>query len=133
MKVFPDTNVLVSAYTARGICADLVRFIMAEHELMTGEVNVEEFRRVLHDKFGAADALIDQIEADLRAETVVPTPERPSPLAIRDPDDRWVLATAVSGGADLLVTGDSDLLTVADASGLPIVTPRGCWQRLRGP
>ena len=41
MKIFLDTNVLVSAYATRGICSDLVRFVLAEHELMTGEVNLE--------------------------------------------------------------------------------------------
>jgi hypothetical protein len=30
VKVFLDTNVLVSAYTARGICADLLRYILAD-------------------------------------------------------------------------------------------------------
>lgn len=133
MKVFLDTNVLISAYTARGICADLVRIILAEHELLTGEVNLEELRRVLRVKFLAADEQIDEVEADLRAEIVVPKPERPSALPIRDLDDRWVLASATAGGADLLVTGDADLLAVAGQSDLPIVSPRECWQRLRAP
>jgi putative PIN family toxin of toxin-antitoxin system len=37
-----------------------------------------------------------------------------SNFALRDPNDEMVLATAVSGNADLLVTGDRDLLDVAD-------------------
>ena len=71
------------------------------------------------------------IEADLRDELVVPKPAQPSSLPVRDPDDRWVLASAVAVGADLLVTGDTDLLAVALESPIPIVTPRECWQRLR--
>ena len=38
MKVFLDTNVLVSGFTARGLCADVIRLVLAEHELITGEV-----------------------------------------------------------------------------------------------
>lgn len=131
MKVFLDTNVLVSAYTARGICADLLRYILAEHELLTGEVNLVELRHVLRGRFHASPELIATVEAELRDESIIPKPAKPSPLPIRDPDDRWVLASAVDGNADLLVTGDQDLLAVARQAPLTIVDPRGCWDRLR--
>jgi len=130
VKIFVDTNVLVSAYTARGISSDLVRFLLAEHELMTGEVNLLELRRVLRRRFRASAEQVAAVEAELRAQTIVPKPAAPSPLPIRDPDDRWVLASAVAGEAQLLVTGDQDLLAVAGQSS--IVDPRGCWERLRG-
>jgi putative PIN family toxin of toxin-antitoxin system len=131
VKIFLDTNVLISAYTARGICADLLRYILAEHELLTGEVNLSELRHVLRDRFHVSPALITTIEAELRDEHIVPRPTKPSPLPIRDPDDQWVLASAVDGPADLLVTGDQDLLAIADQAPLTIVDPRGCWDRLR--
>ncbi len=131
MKVFLDTNVLVSAYTARGICADLLRHILAEHELLTGEVNLVELRRVLRDRFHASPELIAIVEAELRDGTIVPKPAKPSSLPLGDLDDRWVLASAVEGNADLLVTGDQDLLAVARQAPLAIVDPRGCWDRLR--
>tara|TARA_Y100000590_G_C15710915_1_gene1010249 strand:+ start:1307 stop:1432 length:126 start_codon:yes stop_codon:yes gene_type:complete len=38
MKVFLDTNVLVSAFATRGLCADVMRVILTEHELLIGEV-----------------------------------------------------------------------------------------------
>lgn len=131
MRVFFDTNVLVSAYMARGLCADLLRHVLAEHELLTGEVNLAELRRVLGDRFHAPAALVAAVEAELRDNTIIPKPLQPSALPIRDPDDRWVLASAIDGQADMLVTGDKDLLTVADTAPLPIVDPRGCWDRLR--
>lgn len=131
MKIYVDTNVLVSAYAARGICSDLLRFILAEHELLVGEVNLTELRRVLRERLKASPERIAAIEAELRAETVVPKPSAPSAVPVRDPDDQWVLAEVSS--ADLLVTGDQDLLAVAEQSSVPIVSPRGCWERLRGP
>lgn len=131
MRVFLDTNVLVSAYAARGICADLVRSILAEHELMTGEVNLEELRRVLRERFAAPQERVDAIESGLRAEMVVPRPAKPATIRLRDPDDAWVLASALNGGADLLITGDRDLLDVASQVSIPIVDPRGGWERLR--
>jgi len=132
VRIYLDTNVLVSAYTARGICSDLVRFILAEHELLTGEVNLHELRRILRERFKAPAGLVAAVEAGLRAETVIPKPGAPSSVPIRDPDDRWVLASAIAGEADLLVTGDQDLLSVAAESPISIVDPRACWMFLRG-
>lgn len=131
MRIYLDTNVLVSAYAARGICADLVRFILAEHELVTGEVNLVELRRVLRDRFRASRDQVVAVESELRAQVIVPRPAQPSSISVRDADDRWVLASAITGDADLLVTDDQDLLVVADQSPIPIVDRRGCWDRLR--
>ena len=47
MRVFLDTNVLVSAVATRGICADLLRLVASEHELVVGEVVLTELRHVL--------------------------------------------------------------------------------------
>jgi putative PIN family toxin of toxin-antitoxin system len=132
VKVFFDTNVLVSAFTTRGLSADLMRLVIAQHELLTGEVNLAEFRRVLRDRFRVPPAEIRALEQQLRAHTVVARPTAPTELGVRDPDDAWVLASAIVGGAEILVTGDKDLLTIAAAAPLPVLDPRACWDRLRG-
>jgi putative PIN family toxin of toxin-antitoxin system len=131
VKIFLDTNVLVSAYATRGICVDLMRHILREHTLLTGEVNLIELRRVLTDKFRAPITRVRALESELRVHTIVPTPAVLLDLMVRDPDDLLVLSAAHSGGADLLVTGDEDLLCVAAQAPLPVVSPRGCWERLR--
>jgi putative PIN family toxin of toxin-antitoxin system len=133
VRVFLDTNVLVSAFATRGLCADLFRHVLAEHDLITGEVVIEELRRVLRDRIKVAARTVTAIEQLLRDQSVVPKPAEPYPLPIRDTDDRWVLASAVAGKADVLVTGDSDLLEMASRAPLPIVDPRGFWNMVRGP
>ena len=40
-------------------------------------------------------------------------------------------ATAVVGGADVLVTGDQDLLAVRSEAPIPILDPRVFWDLLR--
>lgn len=37
MRVALDTNVLVSAIGTRGLCADLMRLVLRDHELVVGE------------------------------------------------------------------------------------------------
>jgi putative PIN family toxin of toxin-antitoxin system len=132
VRVFLDTNVLVSAFATRGLCADVFRHILAEHDLITGEVIIVELRRVLRDRIKIPAPMSTSIEQLLRDQIVVPKPSEPHPLPIRDPDDRWVLASAVAGKADVLVTGDSDLLEMASQAPIKIVDPRGFWNMIRG-
>ncbi len=131
MRVFFDTNVLISAFAARGLCADLMRIVLAEHELQTGEVNLVELRRVLRDRFKAAASQIDRAESLLRDQTVVERPGDVLSLKVRDADEAWVLDSAVAGGGDMLVTGDQDLLVLAAKAPLPIISPRAAWEQLR--
>lgn len=133
MRIFLDTNVLISAYRARGLCADLLELILTDPdcELLTGEVNLAELKRILRNRFKVSKAVVEAVEQELKEQTIIPKPSHPSLLPIRDPDDRWVLASAIAGKADLLVTGDKDLLDIADQAGIAIVNPRRCWERLK--
>ncbi|MBV8207073.1 MAG: putative toxin-antitoxin system toxin component, PIN family [Acidobacteria bacterium] len=129
MRVFFDTNVLVSAVISRGISAELFELVLADHQFITGEVNLTELRRILLQRFRAEADSVRQLEKLLRQETIIPKPDQANEI-VRDPDDTWVLASAVAAGADILVTGDKDLLQVS--APLPTLTPRDCWLRLRG-
>jgi uncharacterized protein len=52
-------------------------------------------------------------------------------FVVEDPDDDHVIAAAVAGGADLMVTSDRRrLLKLVRASGIPIVTASEAIQRL---
>jgi uncharacterized protein len=132
MKVFLDTNVLVSAFTTRGLSADVVRLILTEHELLTGEVNLTELDRVLHKRMGVPSPQVARVLQLLRDQTIVPRPKTSPDVTVRDPDDAWVLASALAGGADVLVTGDQDLLVLHGAVSLPVLSPRGFWELVRG-
>ena len=131
MRVFLDTNVLASAFATRGLCADVLRHVLADHELLVGEVVLQELRRTFKKKFRLPAELVDDIERMLRDHEVVPRPDRPSLVTLRDPDDQWIVASAVAGRADLLVTGDRDLLDAADKLPLAVLDPRGFWELLR--
>ncbi|MFN7956559.1 MAG: putative toxin-antitoxin system toxin component, PIN family [bacterium] len=131
MKVFFDTNVLFAAFATRGSCADLFSHVLLEHELIVGEVVIEELRAKLRLKVKLPKKALDEIEDLLREHEVVPKPTKHLGLEIADADDEWIVASAVAGGAEVLVTGDAAVLEVAKRSPIPIVNPRGLWDLLR--
>lgn len=129
MRIFADTNVLVSAFTARGLCADLLEIILADHQLMTGEFVLQELQRVLITKLKVPNRKVSDVLQFLRNHHVEPIPDKPSEVKVRDEDDRWVLESAIRAGADILVTGDKDLVAISkQVSQLKIVTPRKFWE-----
>jgi len=131
VRVCLDSSVLVSGFATRGLAADVVRVTLAEHQLLVPEVVLSEVARALKRKVGLPAETVAAVEQLLRAQIIVPRPAERAALVGRDPDDAWVLASAVAGGADVLVTGDADLLSVANAAPVPILTPRAFWERLR--
>lgn len=131
MRVCLDTNVLIAAFATRGLCTDVLRTVLAEHELIVGEVILTELRQVLKRKFKLPEDRILAVEAVFEGLVIVPKPDAPSRIKIRDAADRWVLATALAGDAEVLVTGDGDLLAVAEESPIRILNPRAFWELLR--
>lgn len=128
MRVFLDTNVIVSGFGTRGLCADLIRLVITRHELAVSEVVLEEVKRVLLDKFGLPSDDVQRVETFLRRYPVVSTPPDTSgfPLdRLKDENDRKILAAAIEAEADVLITGDGDLLALGDLLHRPwIMDPR---------
>ena len=132
MIVSFDTNVLVSAVATRGLCADIVNSALAEHQLIVGGTVLREMRQVLRHKLRLPVAVVDEMETFLRQNATVIENAPGIGIAALDANDRAVLAEAVAGKADVLVTGDQDLLAVASRAPLKILAPRGFWELLRG-
>jgi uncharacterized protein len=131
LRVFLDTNVLVSAFATRGVCADVLRVVLAEQTLVTGEVVLRELGRVLRTRIGLPPRAVREIDGFLREYEVVSRPATRAAVPQRDPDDQYVVASAVEGRADVLVSGDRDLLDITAEAPIKIVDPRGFWNLVR--
>lgn len=133
MRVFLDTNVLVAAFATRGLCGDVLRTVLARHELLSSATVVQELTRTLVEKIRVPEATVREIAAFLRASAAFPdTPVGPPAVPVRDPDDAVILSEALALRADVLVTGDKDLLDAGEVPGIRIVDPRGFWTVIRG-
>jgi len=126
VKVVLDTNVLVSAFLSDGICSRILRRARnREFSFILCMPVMEEFRRILKDKFQFDDAeifLFTSVVSEAAYETC--RPEKPAPCICRDANDDHVLACAAEARADFLVTGDDDLLVLVSYEKVKIIRPR---------
>jgi putative PIN family toxin of toxin-antitoxin system len=124
VRLVLDTNVLVSAFITRGAVGEWITEWQGDHQFITSRQILDELSEKLLHKFHlsrqVADGFVSLSEG--RMQLVDPVPL--SVPVCRDPDDDWVLATAMSGKCDMIVTGDQDLLALGEYSGIPIVSPR---------
>jgi putative PIN family toxin of toxin-antitoxin system len=128
MRIVLDTNVLIAAFIAHGACSDLLEHVIANHRAVLSQEILDEFAAKLEGKFrydrGEASAAAKLLRS--RAELVEP---QALPQAVcRDADDDVILATAIAGNCDCIVSGDKDLLILEAHEGVRIVSPSGFWR-----
>ena len=131
MRVFLDTNVLVSAFAARGLCAELIEVILRGHELVTGRNVLRELRKALREKVKATPLRCDEAVASIvhgAAQVVEAADPAKCESSVKD---ALVLGEAMKGKAELFVTGDAALLRLKSVESMRIVSPRELWDALR--
>jgi putative PIN family toxin of toxin-antitoxin system len=131
MRVFLDTNVIVAAVATRGLCADVMREVLARHDLVVSAGMLEEVASVLAEKIGVPAAVVTDLIAFVREGAVIAVPTGAEDIPVRDQADRALVSAALNGRADLFVTGDAELLELREIGPLAIVSPRSFWERLK--
>ena len=131
MRVFLDTNVLVSAFTTRGLCEDVLREVLASHDLIVSAHLLNELERTLRGKFKIPKTLISEILIFLGEDTILSKVGDFPNVNIKDQDDLAMLSCALEGRADIFVTGDKELIELRRVSDLEILSPRAFWEKLK--
>ena len=129
MKVVFDTNVIVAGVVATGLCHELIEQHLPRHEPLLSSPLWGELVRTLVAKFDLEPVDLPFLGLYRQLATWV-EPRKLSPGVCRDPADDWVLATALVGGASVIVTGDDDLLSLDAHGEVEILTPREFLERL---
>jgi putative PIN family toxin of toxin-antitoxin system len=118
-----DTNVLYSAIAAKGFCEEVLDEAAGDCSIVWSSPLQLELESVLARRHqigpGTRAALAAYVDLCEFFEPL-PLPKR----VCRDKNDDVVLATAVAGKADLIVTGDVDLLVLKTFRGIRILSPR---------
>ena len=123
-----DTNLLVSyLLTHRPPVATLIDHHLARDDflLVTAPELLAELDRVLsYPKLQQYYTDADRtrfVALVMALSEIVDLPEA-VPRICRDPDDDRIIACAVVGEADVIVSGDHDLLTLGRVGDLPVIT-----------
>jgi uncharacterized protein len=131
VRIFLDTNVLVSAFASRGLSADLLEVVTIEHELVTGRGVLKELERALRIKLKVPASRRAEVVELIASEAVLVVNEAEAADCDADEDDRFILGEALAGDAAVFVTGDADVVALKAVGPMQIVTPRQLWDLLR--
>jgi len=118
-----DTNVLIAAFVARGLCHELLEHCVRQHRLITSDFIIEELRDKLSRKLKYKPEAIKQAIELLLSRMKVVEATSLNQRVCRDPDDDNVLAAAIAGKCDCIITGDKDLLILKQYGGIEILSP----------
>jgi putative PIN family toxin of toxin-antitoxin system len=131
MRIFLDTNVLVSSFTTRGICSDILREILIHEELVVCQPLLRELEKVLSYKFQIPKNIINNIIHFLQTDTIISETENRPEVKLNDQSDLIILSCALNGKSKYLVTGDKELQELKKVDDLIILSPRAYWEIIK--
>ncbi|PIS17943.1 putative toxin-antitoxin system toxin component, PIN family [Candidatus Collierbacteria bacterium CG09_land_8_20_14_0_10_46_12] len=128
-----DTNVYVSALLLpQSIPGKIIQFWFNQSfKIIISDPAISELIRVFSrskftDQFSLSPISVETLIKNIKFKTIVVNRLKKPKVAIRDPKDTVILATAIDGHADYLVTGDQDLLVLVNHKSikpLKIISP----------
>jgi putative PIN family toxin of toxin-antitoxin system len=133
MRVLLDANLFISYLLNPNRESPVVQVVNAgvsgEYTLLLPAALLEEFSYRINAKPYLAERIVpDDLEMLnrilARVVEIIPEIKSPIPAVTRDPKDDYLLAYALVGQADYLVTGDQDLLVLRQVGPCQICTPR---------
>jgi putative PIN family toxin of toxin-antitoxin system len=119
----PPISELIDVHLARG-----------EWTLLSAPVLLEKLESVLHyprlQRYYTSEMRVRFVALVAALSELIELPDA-VPHICRDPEDDWVIACAVAGQADVIVSGDRDLLDLGQVGGISILTAREFLSHLR--
>ena len=94
-----------------------------QHEIIASDFILGELRENLIHKFKYSVQDTEEAVGLLRSGMEIVVPAALESPVCRDPDDDFVLGTAIAGSAACIVTGDKDLLVIKRYHEVDIVRP----------
>ena len=135
MRVVLDTNILIGALITKGTPPDRLyqAWIRGEIELVTSTVQMAEIADVLARP--RLQKFLDAVEAAAIVENMgtraLILDDPPGVNLSPDPKDNPILAVAIAGKVELIVSGDKKhMLALGEVEGIPVVTAREALDRL---
>ena len=114
MNIMIDTNIIISAALFPGKqMKELFTLFINEYNLFLSTYSLSEVERVIARKFPEKARTMAIFLHELRYTIIyTPTIDILGKIAVRDPKDAPILASALSADVDILITGDHDFEAV---------------------
>jgi putative PIN family toxin of toxin-antitoxin system len=123
-QIVLDTNIYISAVLFGGKPQQIINLAREnEIKLLISEYILWETREVLRNKFNVPDARLNLIEHDILSLAKLVKVESSINKIRVHPADNAILACAVDGGGEIIVSGDKHLLSLAEYEGIKIMPP----------
>lgn len=130
MRVVLDTNIWLSGLLWGGVPDQILQLVeQGEIEAIGSEEILDELQKTLQrpklqKRLKQLEITADSVMLIVRQTMTVVRIEILEIPGLRDLKDAIIVASAVSGHADLIITGDQDLLVLREFSRIQILSPR---------
>ena len=133
IKVVLDSNVLISSLFWKGPSRHIVDLAIANKiDAITSTDILAEIESVLYEDFpGVLYERIEEIIRDILSYSRLVVSRKITVKELRDVKDTKIIACAMSGEANYIVTGDKDLLVLKEYKSIKIVTPNAFLHLLK--
>ena len=132
MRVFLDTNVLVSASFWQGASYRILLEIAGGKILgFTSPPVLDEYRRVLKRDFSMSEAEADSAIEKLLGILSMVSPSKSLDIIKDDPADNRILEGALEAKAEILVSQDKHLLKIGKFENIEVIKPEAFLERMK--
>lgn len=128
MRIFFDTNVIISGFVSQGYSFDVIKDAANKHEVYCTEYLLKETKKILSTKFPLSGETINSIISTIKEQFIDGETANTVEKISRDPKDDQILADAVTNKIDVIITGDKDLLELKNYQGIKIILPKDYWK-----
>jgi len=127
MKVILISNIIIAAFSSRGLCHSVFELCLDRFTIILSEHILSEVFRIFTKKLKMPEKKVNLIIKYLREYCLVKDFEKLDKSTCRDASDDNILALAKSSQPKYIITGDSGLLVLRKYNSIPIINPREFW------
>ena len=127
MKLFFDTNVIISGFVTKGYSFDVIKDAIYKRQVYYTAQMLTELQRILPSKFSLSDDILHFVLSIIKKYFIKAETSNAVDSVCRDADDDQLLADALANGIELIITGDKDLLILEKYKGIRIISPKEYW------
>ena len=121
-----------AGFATRGLCSDVIRDTLENHELVCSGAILSELSRILVSKFKLSSSGAEEVIGMIRAASELSFPLVDATYTVADTDDYPHLSAAENAACDVFVTGDKALWVLSPIGPMEVLSPRAFWAKVSG-